>query len=165
MFQRDLSFGQEYEEIAKKLLGQEITATAPARAFSAWDFQTRQGSYEVKADRRAHSTGNFFIEFSCGGRDSGVAVTEATNWILFVVKPTGYDWYWIPVPELKHLCRDAREVSGGDGMRSRGYLLRIADCAPYKQTTSLLNGIPTGVPSPPLSYSSPDAPVLGVPGV
>ena len=44
-------------------------------------------TYEVKADRQAHTTGNIAIEFEYNNKPSGISVTRADYYAYYVVKP------------------------------------------------------------------------------
>lgn len=142
----DLAFGKHWEGIAISLVGEELVAS-PEGNFKAYDFQTEKAKYEVKADRLAHKYGckTMFIEYECNGKPSGITSTEADFWCYFMVKPTGHDLYIIPVAELRAEIPNAlRCVSGGDGMRSRGYIMSVSKFDKYKR-------VPPATPSSPTS--------------
>jgi hypothetical protein len=127
-FVADLSFGKYYEEIAIKLLKDEVVTHRPEGKFSEYDFKTDKESYEVKADRITYRTRNMFIEYENNGRDSGIHVTTATYWYYFVVLPlslntypANYRVYRIPVSFIKECMKDARSMCGAE--RSKGYLI------------------------------------------
>jgi len=71
-------------------------------------------------------TGNIAIEYECNGHSSGLAVTEAQQWVHEL-----YDFdgqlivrLIIPVPMLKRMCARARRSErAGDGKRSKIFLL------------------------------------------
>ncbi len=78
---------------------------------------------EVKSDRQASKTGNLAIEYECSRQPSGLSVTEADYWIYFIVFEDYEECYSIPIDDLKTIVKSCNKVSGGDGMRSRLYLL------------------------------------------
>lgn len=78
---------------------------------------------EVKSDRQASRTGNLAIEYECNRKPSGISSTEADYWIYFIVHPDRDECYKIPIHDLRELVKDCYKVSGGDGMRSKMYLL------------------------------------------
>ena len=78
---------------------------------------------EVKSDRHASKTGNLAIEYECNNKPSGITSTEADYYIYFIVHPDRDETYKIPIDDLKNLVKDCRKVSGGDGNRSKMYLL------------------------------------------
>ena len=93
--------------------------------------------YEVKADRMACRTGNIAIEYMCNNVVSGISSTRAKYYIYFVINPDSnpsniYDIYKIKTKVLKQLVGNCRSVSGGDGNRSKMYLLKIKDILEYK---------------------------------
>lgn len=65
-FKADLEYGQLQEKFVSEL-GKDV-------------------SIEVKADRRAFSTGNIFIELECNGKLSGINSTHASYWIHLLPK-------------------------------------------------------------------------------
>ena len=82
---------------------------------------------EVKSDRRAHRTGNVFVEYASRGKPSGLATTQA-DYYCFEVKET---FVLISVIKLKLICRKyfktERDITGGDENTSKGILLPVLD--------------------------------------
>jgi len=140
-FTRDLTFGQKYEEIAKKLLQpNEVVIDSPKGKFSDYDFKSHLFTYEVKADRLAYRYGckSMFIEFECGGKPSGINVSTADFWFYFMVKPdSSYVCYKVPIKVLREECAKSRIVGGGDGGRVRGYIVITEKLQEYLVTTQL----------------------------
>jgi hypothetical protein len=127
MFKSDLAFGQKYEDIfIESVLKNPVGLERPAGKFSGYDLALNGERYEVKADRQTYKTGNFCIEVSCNDRPSGIATTQATRYIYFVVYPDGdYDIYNIPTSYILQLLMEQkyrRGMRGGDGGRSYFYL-------------------------------------------
>lgn len=96
------------------------------------------GKVEVKLDRRAHSTGNLYIElwqFSnpdrSDKRPSGLSVTEAEWWITTAPNLTGF--IAIKVTDLKRLIKTngyrqtAQPITNEHTNGSIGYLVPVAD--------------------------------------
>ena len=81
---------------------------------------------EVKADEKARSTGNVFIEYRQRGRPSGIAVTTAQ---LYAIRISPLHWVWLPTERLKGLARLAykqrRLACGGDYNRYEGVLVPL----------------------------------------
>ena len=124
-FQSDLALGKVYEQLAIKYLKQkgEALLDYPEGYCKQYDFITDKSSYEVKADRMTHKTGNLFIEYECSGKPSGLSTTDAKYWFYFILMPeNGYRAYKIPTEFLKGVAEAGRTVNGGDGWRSKGYL-------------------------------------------
>jgi len=129
-FNSDLSFGRKYEQLATTFLpnGEMLEEYAPKGVFKGWDFRTNKFTYEVKADRLAHKYGmnTMFIEYECSGIPSGISSTEADYWFYFMVRPNGTSRrFLIPTRELKEACANSPSKSGGDGWRSKGYIVQV----------------------------------------
>lgn len=135
-FTRDLTFGQKYEEISKKLLAEgEVVIDSPKGKFFEYDYKSNLFTYEVKADRLAYKYGckSMFIEYECGGKPSGINVTTADFWFYFMVKPDGsYTCYKVPLKVLHAECTHSRIVNGGDGGRVKGYIVMVDKLQEYK---------------------------------
>lgn len=109
----DLPGGQEWESFFKNIV--------------------TSGEIECKRDKKAHETGNVFIEYQCRGKPSGLSITKANWWAIGIDNKNGNVETAIlaSVPWLKHICRKyyktSRDVVGGDNNLSRGILLRFSD--------------------------------------
>jgi hypothetical protein len=83
--------------------------------------------YEIKTDVKVSpksDTGNIFIEKECRGKLSGIEVTEA-DWFVMYLFFFDEIWY-IKTDKLKKLIKDndLRMAVGGDpGSKSTGYLI------------------------------------------
>lgn len=125
-FQNQLSQGQKYEKKCLNYLEYDSVKHMKGY-FKEYDLIITKGEeeikIEVKSDRQASKTGNLAIEYECNKKPSGITSTEADYWIYFIVHPDRDECYKIPIDDLKNLVKDCRKVSGGDGMRSRMYLL------------------------------------------
>lgn len=86
---------------------------------------------EVKSDRQASKTGNLAIEYECNNKPSGLSASTADYWMYFIVYPDRDECYKIPIEELKIIVKKCRQVCGGDGMRSKMYLVRKSLVAKY----------------------------------
>jgi hypothetical protein len=125
-FSKDLSFGKTWESVAMRMVGG--AGTQSIGAFKDWDFKVGEATYEVKSDRLAYKFGGktMFIEHECSGKPSGIRATKADYWVYFMVRPNGeYTAYRIPTADLKEATKGCRQVSGGDGMRSRGFIVPV----------------------------------------
>ena len=98
-FENDLSTGMVAEQrILKKVRGKYPLAfqmQGKVKAFDIFVPEIQQG-IEVKNDSKAHTTGNAFIEFECGGTLSGIATTLAHTWVYCTKEKE----YWIKVVKL-----------------------------------------------------------------
>ncbi len=112
-FDIDLEYGEGREDAAAAIL--------------------RRARVEVKSDRKAHKTGNVFVEIRQGstkpraGRPSGISVTEAEYW-MFEVLPDR--WILLRTSALKYLVElwviMHGTVMGGDSRRFEGVLIPVA---------------------------------------
>ena len=125
-FQNQLSQGQKYEKKCLDYLEYD-EYKHDTKYRKEYDLiiikDGKEIKIEVKSDRQASKTGNLAIEYECNKKGSGITTTEADYWIYFIVHPDRDECYKIPIDDLKNLVKDCRKVSGGDGMRSRMYLL------------------------------------------
>lgn len=82
---------------------------------------------EVKSDKLAYKTGQFFVEYESRGKRSGIATTQA-DYYCFEVRGI---FILVSVPTLKIIARKyigtERDVKGGDSNTSKGILLPILD--------------------------------------
>ena len=112
-FDIDLQYGQVREEKLSDILQNE--------------------KIEVKTERdKWKETGNICIEFSCRGKPSGIAVTEAKWWVH--VLADGDDtscMLMFPTEKLKEIARkyyaNGKIVDGGDDNLSKMVLLPLKE--------------------------------------
>ena len=87
----------------------------------------KHAKIELKTDMLAAKTGNFFIEYECSGKPSGIATTIAGFWCLEI---EGRCCFLVGTQRLKDLCRKAfkenRYANGGDYEAAKGILLPIS---------------------------------------
>ena len=55
---------------------------------------------EVKNDIGSKDSNNYFIEFSCNKKDSGIASTKADYWVIY----DEFDCMWIETGRLRTMC-------------------------------------------------------------
>ncbi len=127
-FHEDLKLGQKYEKKALEHLEYDTYKIMEGN-FKPYDIRIWKNheltKYEIKCDRLSIKTGNLAIEYECNNKPSGITSTEADNYLYFIIKPNDeYDLYNVPVGYLKNMCKDCRSVKGGDGYRSKMYLLK-----------------------------------------
>lgn len=138
MFDEDLKLGKIYEKIALKLFDYCRYKESKGNN-KKYDLKlyVRDGIHEnlqiikveVKCDRLAHKTNNIVIEFECNNVASGINATKSDYYIYFIL---GTDIiYKIEVNTLKFLCKSCKIVSGGDGYRSKMYLLPMSRLTDY----------------------------------
>ncbi len=133
-FHKSLKQGQKYEKKCLEYLDYDNVIHKEGY-FKEYDLTIyKYGEpirIEVKSDRQASKTGNLAIEYECNNKPSGITSTEADFWIYFIVYHDRDECYKIPIDDLKNLVKDCRKVSGGDGMKSRMYLLNKNKCEKY----------------------------------
>lgn len=106
-FDIDLSYGKDREHRFSELIHSTI---------------------EVKSDRKAHKTGNVYVEYESRGKPGGIDATAASVWAQEVDEDV---FVVMPVLRMKELVRRRLErygpVLGGDGHTSKGVLLRVSE--------------------------------------
>lgn len=122
-FQRDLKIGNEYEKrFCHTVLGIEYNNLGYNKGY---DILHNDGTkYEVKADFGSIKSGNFFIEFECSGKPSGITTTESDYYAIYSGKT---ECYVIPTSIIKAVVKQreySRIVNGGDYYRAKGYLIK-----------------------------------------
>lgn len=144
-FQQKLSFGKVWEQRAAQWVAPQGEVEWSVGACKGWDFKTKDGTkYEVKSDRMAPKYGwkTMYIEYECNRNPSGISSTEADYYIYCMVNSdTDFKMFKVPVPELKKMCSVCtRKTGGGDGGRSRGYVIEVEPFKNYNcsipQTTA-----------------------------
>jgi hypothetical protein len=91
---------------------------------------------EVKSEAKSGFTGNICIEYFCRGKLSGISVTQAKFYYIYVIyndKP--YRVFKIPVEDIKNMIRDKkyiRDCNGGDDMASKIFLFKIDTIKNYE---------------------------------
>ena len=125
-FREDLKFGQMWEEKYQKLMTEKfgkLVEKAPDREFKEYDYAFEKGMVEVKADRMVSKTGNFFVEFECSNRGSGISTTKSTHYLMIdVVKEEAY---LVDTHTLISIANDTncRVVSACENGKNKGFLV------------------------------------------
>lgn len=124
-FKRNLKKGKKYEQLALSYFDYE-KVYYPDGNFKDYDFIIDDNiKVEVKSDIQASFTGNLCIEYECNNKPSGISSTSADYWIYFINYKDHDECYKIPLKELIDIChKKGRKVSGGDGGRSRCFLIK-----------------------------------------
>lgn len=109
-FDLDLKDGEVKEEQLKQILACKI---------------------EVKFDEMSATTGNFFCEYECSNKPSGIVTTEAE---YYDVSLPNQVHILIPTFALRHLINTNkfRSVSGGDNYAAKGYLIPLSELIAYE---------------------------------
>jgi len=134
-FKRNLKQGQKYEIESLKYFDYDKYKVMEGY-FKDYDIEiTKDGkvsTIEVKSDRQSSITGNMAIECEYNNQPSGITSTKADYFVYFVVHKDRDECYCFPTEELRDIVSTCRKVSGGDGYRSKMYLLKISDCEKYR---------------------------------
>lgn len=142
-FKSDLEFGEEYQVkyVNYKGLKNYIIKKGKFKPYDIRDLETNI-KYEVKTDRYTHKTGNMCIEFMCNNQPSGITSTEAEWYAYWIYRPDGKDeLYEIPVADIKEMIKQKkyfREQNGGDGFRSKFYLIKKEHFEKYKVSVNTI---------------------------
>jgi hypothetical protein len=93
-----------------------------------YDFQTSDGlKYEVKADRIADRTHNFFIEYVAYNKPSGISITTADKWMLTY----NNNFFIIRIDELNRLFEKCNVKAKVRANNTLGKLIAVHDVLAY----------------------------------
>ena len=126
-FQQDLKNGKEYEGKALSHIKLKYPKAYIIEGYCLdWDIYIPELKIgvEVKSDAQYQKTGNFYVEYFCNGKPSGIATTKADIYYIYLDK-----LYIIKTEVLKDKCRKYintnRDKKGGDNMASKGIILPL----------------------------------------
>jgi hypothetical protein len=143
----DYGTGQPVDILVDERVVKDILALVrkAGKAESRWDINLSEGqiaedtlanllncngeAVEVKRDFSVSTTGNIAVEFMCGGRPSGISVTEA-DWWAFSLSGDYYNDEVIVLIKKKRLERlllPSRIRKGGDNHKAELYLVRVEE--------------------------------------
>lgn len=139
-FEEDLKNGKIYEK--RSLLYLEYDKYKMIEGnFKEYDLEivkdNKKIKIEVKSDKQASITNNLAIEYKYNNKKSGISSTTADYYIYFILYPNEIidgkkfsaesfhreEVYKIPVGELKIIVKTCQKVNGGDGNKSKIYLV------------------------------------------
>jgi hypothetical protein len=128
-FKKDLDTGKKFERKALDIIQKKYPkAYIVDGYFLEWDIYIPELKIgvEVKSDAQYQKTGNFYVEYFCNGKPSGISATKSDVYFIYLDK-----LYIIKTKDLKSKCRKylntKRDVKGGDNMLSKGILLPIKE--------------------------------------
>jgi hypothetical protein len=133
-FRDDFPIAQETEREVAKILEEKGATILGFNDDNKYDismeYKGKKVTVEVKEDFTCERTGNVGLEFSCRGKDSGIACSKADFYVYKIHEPTGQiHFYMIKTDELKKLIHHKfyhRIVNGGDpGSNSMNYLFEL----------------------------------------
>ena len=126
-FEKDLATGKIYENQALKLIQKDFPkAHIIDGYYKEWDIYIPELKIgvEVKSDAQYKKTGNFYVEYFCNGKPSGIATTKAKYYYIYLD-----ELYILKTDDLKAKCRKYlntdRDKKGGDNMASKGIIIPI----------------------------------------
>lgn len=88
---------------------------------------------ELKTDYKWQETGNIFVEYSCNGKPSGIAATQADYWSHELIKNgSSIGYFMFPVEPFKELCREQYRKgnvvhNAGDDGKVSAVLIKATD--------------------------------------
>ncbi len=128
-FEKDLQNGKEYEKKALLHIQKKYPKAHIIDGYCLdWDIYIPELEIgvEVKSDAQYQATGNFYVEYFCNGKPSGISTTKAKIYYIYLDKR-----YIIKTEDLKDKCRKylntGRDKKGGDNMASKGITLPIKE--------------------------------------
>ncbi len=128
-FEKDLETGKKFERDALELIQKKYPkAYIVDGYFLEWDIFIPELNIgvEVKSDAQYQKTGNFYVEYSCNGKPSGISTTKSEIYCIYLDK-----LYILKTEDLKEKCRKYintnRDKRGGDNMASKGIILPIKE--------------------------------------
>ena len=126
-FVKDLETGKVYEKKALELIQKDYPkAYIQDGYFLEWDIYIPEldMGVEVKSDAQYKKTGNFYVEYECNDKPSGIATTKAKYYYIYLDK-----LYILKTEDLKDKCRKylntKKDKKGGDNMASKGITIPI----------------------------------------
>ena len=128
-FVKDLETGKVYEKKALELIQKDYPkAYIQDGYFLEWDIYIPEleMGVEVKSDAQYKKTGNFYVEYECNDKPSGIATTKAKYYYIYLDK-----LYILKTEDLKDKCRKylntKKDKKGGDNMASKGIIIPIQE--------------------------------------
>lgn len=130
MFEEDLKEAEGIERrVAKALGSQGFPNAEKVNGYNkGYDIRCGNTLFEVKYDKKAQETGNFFFEYECNGVPSGISSTEADFYIIVY----GNVAQMVTTIELREFLRmmwhtypPYRKENCGDGGRVKGVIIPL----------------------------------------
>jgi len=133
-FKKDLPISKRTEKEVADILVQKGARIISFNNDNKYDilieYKGKEIKIEVKEDFSCERTGNVGVEFSCRGKHSGIACSQADFYIYKIHQPDHQiRFYIMKTKDLKDLIRHKfyfRIVNGGDpGSNSMNYLFKL----------------------------------------
>lgn len=134
-FREDFPIAQKTEQEVAKILEKQGAIILEYNNDNKYDLKInwkgQEITIEIKEDFTCERTWNVGLEFSCRGKDSGIAVTQADYYVYKIHEPCNrIHFYIVSTETLKKLIAEKvyhRIVNGGDaGSNSMNYLFFLS---------------------------------------
>ena len=102
-FNQDIILGEEIEyEVLSMVQKKYPMAYKVKGEFKPYDIYVPENNIkiEVKRDIGSNKSNNYFMEYKCNDKNSGLSSTKADYWVIFDES----DWIWMKTEKLKALC-------------------------------------------------------------
>lgn len=132
LMKADLADGGKFEEFVLEIVKKEHpTAERKPGYFPDYDIFVPDSSdtWECKFDRMSMRTGNIAVEFEYNKKPSGIAKSLAKYWVIGYWSKSEENWNtaFIIKEDLLKACDGKKTVKGGDGWKSKMYLLPVEE--------------------------------------
>ena len=128
-FLKDLETGKVYEKKALKLIQKDYPkAFIQDGYFLEWDIYIPEldMGIEVKSDAQHKSTGNYFLEYYCRNKASGISSTKAEYFFIYLD-----ELYIIKTDTLRDIFIKYKGTNkdkiGGDDRKSLGIIISLKE--------------------------------------
>lgn len=128
-FYKDLDTGKVFEKKALNLIQKKYpNAYMIEGKFKEWDIYIPEleMGIEVKSDAQYQKTGNFYVEYECRKKPSGISTTKSKYYFIYLDA-----LYIIKTDVLKNKCRKylntIKDKIGGDYKASKGIIIPIKE--------------------------------------
>jgi len=128
-FYRNLKTGKEYEEKALQLIHKKYPeAYIIDGNHKEWDIYIPEldMGIEVKSDAQHKSTGNYFLEYYCRNKASGISITKAEYFFIYLD-----ELYIIKTDTLRDIFLKYKGTNkdkiGGDDRKSLGIIISLKE--------------------------------------
>lgn len=137
-FHKDLAGAEVHQARVKELIelnlnGCEALDEPSCKGYDmAFKYDGKRFTVECKEDFASKESGNFFCEFECTKKPSGIQTTTATYYVITMAVQNGdYKDYIVRTSVLRELIDEGRYVriveGGGDNGTVKGYLFRVSN--------------------------------------
>ena len=137
-FHKDLAGAEAHQARIKELIhlnlkGSEALDEPSCKGYDmAFKYEGKRFTVECKEDFASKESGNFYCEFECSGKPSGIQTTTANFHVLTLAEKGGKYRDWIVrTSTLRQLIDEHRYYrlveGGGDNGTVKGYLFNVSN--------------------------------------